>query len=177
MRLYEQFSEAEIELLKLRAERVAAPVREADSAGKIFALTATMGSERYALPIDAISAVYQHVAITPLPCVPRYVAGITNVRGRVISVLDLAVILGAEGADVNQTALIVTEAEGASIGLRIENLGDVVELSMADLNPVSDHMGLLYPEYFLGIFPDGIALLDVAAIVNDPRLNVDDPVS
>src|SRR6185503_5941342 len=156
-RLHEQFSQEEIVLLQSRARRVAAPIQGEAGTGVVSALIAEMGLEKYALPIHAITAVYQHVFVTRLPCVPDFVAGIANVRGHVITVLDLAVILGAEHSAAATAALIVVDADGASVGFRIENLGEVAELALGDLDPIDSNMSLAHPEYFQGIFSSGIA--------------------
>ncbi|WP_119070695.1 chemotaxis protein CheW [Aggregatilinea lenta] len=178
MQLETLFSEEELALLRLRAERVAAPLQEEDRAGTLTALVVVLQGEKYALRIDAITVVYQHVAIVPIPCVPEFVAGIANVRGHLISVLDLAALLGLRrGEDAAEAALVVAETEDARIGFRVETIGEVVELAVSQLNPVPIDMNLAQSTYLQGLFPDGTALLNMQVILGDPRLIVDDSAS
>ena len=178
MRLQDLFSLEELNLLQQRAERVAAPLQEEAGAEHMTALVIILHSERYALMLDAITIVYHNVAIVPVPCVPDFVAGIANVRGHLISVLDLAAVLGLEcGKELAEAALVVAEAGDTRIGFRVETIGEVVELSMSQLNPVPNDINLAQPAYLQGLFPDGTALLNMRAILEVPRLVVDDSVA
>lgn len=177
MQFHEMFSEDELEILRLRAERIAAPLQEENKTGRISALVARMHGETYVLPIDAITMVIRNVALFPIPCVPKFVAGIANVRGHLVTVLDLAVLLGLESKDeTSSSVLVVVEADDISIGFHVESIGEVIELSMSDLNPMSPAIHLAHPEYLQGIFPDGTGLLNLPAILQDSRLEIDETV-
>jgi purine-binding chemotaxis protein CheW len=176
MQLQTIFTREEWEILQLRAERVAAPLQEDDRAGYLTALIAVLRQEKYALPLDTITAVYERVVIVPVPCVPNFVAGIANVRGHILTVLDLAALLGLESSNNSaESAMLVTEADDGSIGFRVEAIGEVVELPMSQVNPVPTNMNIAQAEYLQGIFPDGTALLNLKAILNDSRLIIDEP--
>ena len=175
MQLHEFFSQEEMELLRTRAERVAAPLQEEDRAGHVTALVVIMRGEMYALPIDSITVVYQDVVVIPVPCVPNFVAGIANVRGHLVSVLDLAVLLGLErGEDTEETGLVVAQAGETTIGFRVEAVGEVIELQISQMNSVPANMNVSHVECIQGIFPDGTALLNMTAILEDPRIIVDE---
>ncbi len=177
MNIQDLFSGEELRLLQLRAERVATPIAEEDKAGSIAVLTTTIGKEHYALPIDTITAVYDDVLIIPVPGVPGFVAGIANVRGHIVSVLNLGSVLGLKSEGKATSAMFVSETEAGSIGLCVESIGEVVELPTSQMNATPTNMNLDHPEYFQGIFLDGTALLNVNAILADPRLMVDDSVA
>ena len=140
----------------------------------ITALVAVIQHERYALPIAEITAVYQDVEIVPVPCAPEFAAGIANVRGHLLSVVDLGMLLGLPSREAESAALVVAEAGDTSLGFRVEAIDEIVELALSRLNPITPTMNLGQGQYLRGIFPDGIALLDVHAILNDPRLADDE---
>lgn len=175
MSLHELFSEEDLALLRQRAERVAAPLRDEHSSDRMTALIVIMRGEKYALPINLITLVYSDVVIISVPCVPEFVAGIANVRGHLVSVLELSAILGVERTEnSSENALVVAEAGDASIGFRAQAVGEVVELPLNEMNPVPANMNLAHPEYLRGIFSDGVALLDLKSILEDERLKVDE---
>ena len=93
MSIFEHFSEEEREILRIRAERAANAVRESAQEAVFSALEVTIQSQSYALPIEVLTTVYENVAVVPVPCVPSFVAGIANIRGRILPVFDLAVLL------------------------------------------------------------------------------------
>ncbi len=175
MTLEEVFSPDEIHILKARAARIAAPLNDAEREGRVTTLITVINAEKYALPIDGLIAVYQDVTIIPLPCVPDYVAGVANVRGHIVTVLDLPSLLGLTGhSDRQETALVVTEAEGMGVGFRVGTIGDVVELHMSEMEAIPTNISLPRPNYLEGIFPQDIFLLDLASIVNDSALVVEE---
>ncbi len=163
------------QILQTRAERTASQPHKSAGAEVITALVAVIQHEQYALPITEITAVYQNVVIVPVPCAPAFVAGITNVRGHVLSVVDLGTLLGLPTReDAAGAALVVVDAGDASIGFRVEAVGEIVELALSSMNPITATMNLNQAQYLRGIFADGIALLDVRAILDDPRLADDE---
>lgn len=175
MPLQELFSEKELALLRQRAERVAAPLRDERNRDRLTTLIVLMHGEKYALPIDLITVVYRDVVVIPVPCVPNFVAGMANVRGHLVSVLDLAAVLGVEGtSNAAEAALVVAATSDANIGFRVEMVGEVVDLAVNQMNPVPPNMNLAQADYLQGIFPDGTALLNLKAVLDDKRLIVDD---
>src|SRR5690349_8965626 len=95
--IYERFSESDLAILRTRAERIATPIQSDSIEESITVLSVKVRAESFALPMDAISAVYDNVQITPVPNVPPFALGIANVRGHIIVVLDLGTILGVPG--------------------------------------------------------------------------------
>ncbi len=168
------FSDEELKQLELRAERVAIPIQDADKSGRIAVLITMINSERYAIPIDSIVSVYDDVAIVPIPGVPNFVAGIANVRGHIITVLNLGCLLGIKGDEANGGAVLVSESEATSIGLCVESIGDAAELPISQLNTTPTNLNLDHPEYIQGIFHDGTALLNIQAVLADSRLIIDE---
>jgi purine-binding chemotaxis protein CheW len=172
MSFYDHFSEAEIAILQARAERIA-NTQENKEGDAFSALVIMIGGEKYALPMDALMAVYEGYTIVSLPSVPPFVAGIVNVRGQILPVFDVAVLLGVASAAVKRALLIVSNAE-FSLGLSVEAVGDVETVLVSSLQPVPT---VLNHVYLRNILPNGTALLDLDAILNDPSLTVDETVS
>lgn len=173
MHLKEVFSPEELRLLQQRAERIAVPITEDDSSGRVAVLTVIIRQERYAFPIAGVRAVYKEVLTIPVPGVPAFVAGIANIRGHIVSVLDLGALMGLGGLESESGAMLVVDNAGGSIGMHVEAIGEVVELPMSQLNPIPSSMSLEHQEYFQGVFHDGTALLDVRKLLADPRIQVD----
>lgn len=177
MSFYQQFSEDELEILRARAERVAHISQEDRGKTTLNALLVSIRQETYALPITAISNVYQGIPVIPVPCVPSHIAGVANVRGHILPVLDLAVLLGVPGEPAEEAAnLIVANKGQMQVAFAVERIGEVVALPMDKLNPVPATIGLERAAYLEGVFTDGVALLDVEAVLSDPALMVDEIV-
>ena len=86
-----------------------------------------LAKHEYALRLESVSEVLRMVAITPLPEAPPWLAGVINLRGRVITVTDLRVRLGLPAPDPGlNTPIIVVEADGRQLGLIADSVVEVL---------------------------------------------------
>jgi chemotaxis signal transduction protein len=100
-----------------------------------------LGGCRYALPMPAVAEVGRPPALTRVPGVPSWVAGVANWRGRVLAVLDLRPLLSAEPTSLDRRGrLVVLTRGGVTAGLLTEGVEgtsdvetDSVEPSLANL--------------------------------------------
>ena len=181
MSMYDQFTEREQGiLLERRAQRISGE-RSGVQAGEIgTALTATIREEKYALPVDMLTYVHINLPVIPMPCVPPYVAGIANIRGHIIPVLDLSVLLNVPGASNpdKDTTLIVASNSDIIVAFRVEIIGDITTFLVDDVASVasaveSERGGA----YLQGILPSGETLLDVDTILGDPELTISESIT
>jgi purine-binding chemotaxis protein CheW len=84
----------------------------------------TLGTERYALPVEQVLELSGPADVTPLPGSRRALRGVWNVRGRILPVVDLAELLGVEPSGRPQRLLVVEDG-GRRAGLAIDELTDV----------------------------------------------------
>jgi purine-binding chemotaxis protein CheW len=173
MSFYDHFSDDDRDVLRARAERIASTQNAANQGDTLSALLIRVGGESYALPLYALTAVYQEHPVVPVPCVPPFIAGIANIRGQILPVLDLATLLGVPN-EAEKRALVVASNAEISIGLCAEVVGEVTALPAHTLQPVPTVLNRAYVE---SIAADGTALLNVDAILNDPSLMVDEAIS
>lgn len=173
---YKHFSEQEIELLEARARRVAEAAHEVDDDLQT-ALIVQVRGEQYALPIDLLTVVQEQIPVVPVPCVPAFVAGIANVRGHVVPVLDLGILLEAPGETGERTQLVVATLDGVTVALRVEMVGDVVSFSRSSTSAVPSNLDTKRTTYFDCVLENGATLLDVGAIINDPELVIADTIT
>ena len=95
-----------------------------------------VSGQLFALDITAIREIRAWSPVTRMPGVPHYIAGMANLRGAILPVLDLAARLGWEHTDASERhAIIVVHINGKSCGLIVESVSDLVELSADALQP------------------------------------------
>lgn len=172
--LRQYFTNKEWSLLEARAKR-AQQVAEDDSQNShiLDVLRVFIGNEHYALPVDNILAVYEDVAIMPLPGTPSHIAGITNLRGNIVPVLELSSLLNLSSPELQPENVLVllTHREG-QVAVRVDALDEVGGLIEAQINPVAVD-GKQARSYVKGVLTNGTILLDIQAILDDPVLIVD----
>lgn len=176
MSLYDHYSEKELEILQARARRVERAAGEGSTDEIEEALLVVMRGETYALPIDSVVAVYENVPITPLPCTPPFIAGLVNLRGHLVTVLNLSAVLDIPGADESQSAtnsIVVVTGDGNNNALLVQKVSEVSRLDTRDQMTASALLSGQRAAYVAGVLPDGTAILDMKALINDSALIVD----
>ena len=99
-------------------------------------ITFEVGGQVFGLDIMAIREIRAWTPVTRLPRVPRYVAGVVNLRGTVLPVIDLAARLGWEPTEPTpRHAIIVTQLGNQASGLIVESVSDIVTISGDQLQP------------------------------------------
>ena len=92
-------------------------------------VTFEVGGEIYGLPVGVVEEVLRVTTITRLPYAPAPVRGITQLRGRVLPVVDLRVRLGLQEAPVApQNRIVVVSSRGRTLGLLADAARQVVKL-------------------------------------------------
>ena len=103
--------------------------------------------------------------ITPVPQAPDYVRGILNLRGQIITVIDLGKKVGISSTGLSDTSRnIIVDSRGELIGFLVERIGDVVQADWNDVEPPPANMGGAQGKFFKGVLKtDGIliGILDV----------------
>ena len=89
-------------------------------------LSFNLGVEEYAVPLLAVREVIAMPEYTPVPYTPPYFLGIMNLRGQVISIMDLRQKLGVKPLQQAETTVIICDLGGASIGVVVDSVNTVL---------------------------------------------------
>ena len=93
-------------------------------------LTFTLDEQSYGVPIEEVREIIQMVEITPVPQTSPAVIGVINMRGRILSVVDLRVKFNLETADyTKQSCILVMEVEDEYIGAVVDSVEEVKEFT------------------------------------------------
>lgn len=95
------------------------------------------------LPITSVRDVFSIHAMTPVPKADRAVAGLVNLRGHIVTILDLGCLLNSRKSDapVAQEPMAVgVEWQGEVFGLVVDEIGDVLSLAGDSSEPMPANM-------------------------------------
>ena len=102
----------------------------------------SMGKELYGIEIKNITEIIGMQPVTSMPEMPHYVKGITNLRGKIIPVMDARMRFGMlEKEYDDRTCIIVIEAGGKTTGLIVDRVVEVITLSEEEISPPLDING------------------------------------
>ena len=103
-------------------------------------VTATIGGQLFGLPIAGVQDVFVPDRLTSVPLAPPEIAGVLNVRGRILTIIDMRRRLELEALEESSRTLVVgIEHKGESYGLLIDRVGEVLKLPARSFedNPIN----------------------------------------
>lgn len=128
------------DVLKRRAESLAQIDQEESSLETVGLLLFRLGEEWYAVRLDGVREIYNDFIVTPIPRLPAYVLGVLNIRGEIISVIDIAALMHIH-ADGDHTAMaeepngIIVRHEECVSTLVVDEIGDIIEVPRESFEP------------------------------------------
>ena len=134
----------------------------------------SLGQELFALPILKVREVIGYLPPTPIPDAAPYFKGILNLRGRVISVLDLKARLRMPKAELPPSAsIIILETKDLSLGIIVDSVNAVMAISEAELSggqEICDSRANEYVRHVIKKEKSLILVLDVEKCVSAQEL-------
>jgi purine-binding chemotaxis protein CheW len=142
-------------------------------------LTFLLANEECAISILKVREIIEYDTITTVPKMDPWVRGVINLRGSVVPVVDLAAKFGMEQKPVGKTTCIVIveaqfEDQQATVGLIVDAVSQVMELSEDNIQPVPDFGTSVKMDYLIGMAQSGrkfALLLDVDKVLTMEELH------
>lgn len=98
-----------------------------------------VGGQGYAVDIAAVREIRGWTEPAGMPNAACHVMGVINLRGEILPLLDLAAKLGLHTAEINErSVIIVFEFQGATMGVLIDAVSDIIAPSEKDMQPPPD---------------------------------------
>lgn len=165
-------------ILNERAQTLAREAVSAEAAdANIEVVEFILAHERYAVVSEYVREVYPLEDITPLPCTPAFVLGIINVRGEILSVIDIKKFfdLPEKGlTDLNK--VIVLESEDMVFGIVADAISGVRRIQRAGIQPTLPTLTGIREDYLLGVTAEHVVILAAEKLLADKKLIVQEQV-
>ena len=136
-----------------------------------------LAQERYAVETRYVLEVHPLKDLTPLPCTPRFVLGIVNVRGRILPVLDFKKFFDLpEKGLTDLHRIILVGANNLELGLLADVVVGVQSIPADSLQPSLATLTGVRSDYLKGVTAERLVVLDLARILTDPKIIVHEEV-
>lgn len=173
------FEEANKTLLQNRAKELSRePPAATVSSDYLEVVEFVLAHERYAIESASVREVYPLKDLTPLPCTPPFVLGLVNVRGQILTVLDIKRFfdLPEKGlTDLNK--VIIVRVGRMELGVLADEILGVRLISLKELQPSLPTLTGLHAEYLRGVTSERTVVLDIAHIMADEKLTIHEEVA
>lgn len=138
----------------------APPAPSASSATELQLATFWLGDFLLGINIHCIRGINRVGTITPVPDAPPMVAGVVNLRGDVVTVVNLRTILRLPLIELTpKTRLLIVQSEAESIGLLVDRVADVVTVTTDRAEPLPANFNSSAGLYFTNVYRVGADLL------------------
>ncbi len=159
-------------ILDERARTLARPQTHADETPGEELVVFQLGEATYGLPARTVHEVYPLNRFTPLPSTPPFIVGLVNVRGRLLTALDLRPLLHLEAAAPQSGALLlIVGSKNIEIALLADAVLDVRRM-VGDPAPTLSSMAGNGTPWLHGVDQHFTLLIEPEQLLADPRLLV-----
>ena len=132
-----------------------------------------LASETYGIESGFVREVHHLKSFTPLPGTPPFVLGIVNVRGGIMSVVDLKKFFNLPEKGIGElNKVIVIRDQRMEFGILADAIVDVRAIALAEINPVPPTVTGIGAEYLKGVTGDRVIIIDVQRILADEKIIV-----
>jgi purine-binding chemotaxis protein CheW len=130
-----------------------------------------VGEALCGMDILKVQEINKLIEMTRVPQAPEYVLGILNLRGEIVTIVDLGKKLSLKSTDMSdKTRNIIVNSNGEHIGLMVERISDVVQAKWEKVEAPPANIGGVQGKYFTGVFKTEdrlIGILDVEKVLEE----------
>jgi purine-binding chemotaxis protein CheW len=87
-----------------------------------------LGSEQLAVESSKVKGINDKTEITKVPKAPAYIKGIINLRGNVITLLDINMLLGVSKVKTDEESVIILEMESELVAIMVDQVDEVMDI-------------------------------------------------
>ena len=170
-------------LLQARAAKLAQPLAQYEDGEMMEVVEFVLAGETYAMESFHVREVHALKQWTPVPCAPPFVLGIINVRGQILTVLDIRRFFDLPTKELGDDSRVIiargAKGENREMGILADEVLGVRRLSRETIGP-SPAAQVAREQYLQGVSNQSgsgwLAILDVAKILDDERIVVREEV-
>lgn len=166
-------------VLKARARELARKTSEKSASEEtVEVVELLLAQEAYGIESSYVREVYPLKELTRLPGTPSFVLGIINVRGQIVSVVDLRRFFDLPEMEINESSKVVRlRNDEMEFGILADAITDVRSIAVEEIRPPLPTLTGIRAEYLRGVTNERLAVLDAEKILNDRKMVVDEEVA
>jgi purine-binding chemotaxis protein CheW len=174
----EAMPEEKRKILRARAKSlVQEPERKGEDNECLEVLAFILAHETYAIETRFIREVYPLTELTSLPCTPAYISGIINIRGQILTIIDMKKFLDlSEKGITNLNRVIVVRNDAVEFGILADEIIGIKRIFGDDIKLPPATIAGIGAEYLKGVTEDRLIVLEADKVLSDKRLVVHEEV-
>jgi len=134
-------------------------------------ITFYVGNALCGMDILNIQEINKHMDVTQVPQSPEYMLGVLNIRGKIVSILDLGRKLGLSHTKrTDSSRNVIVDSQNEHIGLLVDSISDVVPTDLDKVEPPPANISGVQGRFFEGVFKTEdslIGILDIEEVLKE----------
>jgi purine-binding chemotaxis protein CheW len=143
-----------------------------DSSREVLAFK--LGQEEYGIDILKVREVRGYEAVTRISNAPEFLKGVVNLRGVIVPIIDMRIKFNLADATYDATTVVIVLNLGnATVGMVVDSVSDVTNLTADQIRPAPDLGGAMSAEYLTGLGTVGermLILVDIGRLISSTEL-------
>ena len=143
-------------------------------------LTFMLSGETYGINILDIKEIIEYGKLTPVPMMPEFIAGVINLRGSVVPIINLKLRFGGNTTEIGKrTSIVIIEVGNNDrkneIGIIVDIVNEVIDLAESDIEPAPSFGAHIRADFIQGMGKIGeqfLILLDVKQVLSVEELSI-----
>jgi purine-binding chemotaxis protein CheW len=160
--------ESKASILRARAQALAVePPQPPTTSGQIEVVEFQLARENYAIESNWVKEVHPLKDLTPVPCAPPFVFGIINVRGQILTVIDLRTFFNLPFKGItNLHTVIILKNEHMELGILADAITGAKSVSLDAIQPTLPTLHGVRAQYLRGVTDDRVVIIDAARLMS-----------
>ena len=127
----------------------------------------SLSNEYFAIKTSIVQGINDMMKVTRVPKAPSHIKGLINLRGNIISLLDLNLLLNIDEQDDNQNSIVIVDVQDEQVGIAVDQVDEVFEIDDKSIKKYDDRNGQPYLKGVINLNNKIITLLDIEKLLEN----------
>ena len=125
-----------------------------------------LGEEQFAVKTEVVQNITDMMEVTRVPKAPKYIKGLINLRGNIISLLDLNLLLDVKGKKEEHDSTIIIKIGDEAVGIAVDTVEEVLDIDESIIENFEENRDKNYIRGVLNFNDRIVTLIDVGRLIN-----------
>jgi len=171
----QSLSEDELDILKKRAKKISKKLITSENTELLESTLFVLSEEKYAIESAYIKETLKLNKFTVLPNTPSFLVGVFNLRGKIISIINIKEFFGLSDEKITDLKrVIIMQLNDLIFGILVDRIEGIINIDEKKLTKEIKTLNDVKKKYFKGVDPNGIIMLDGNKILCDKKLIIEE---
>lgn len=124
-----------------------------------------LNDEQFAVETAKVQGINDMMKVTIVPRAPKHIKGLINLRGTIISLLDINVLLNKEKTEALQTNIIILNIQEELVGISVDGVDEVIDIDETIIEKIEDDVKRAYIKGVLNFKDRIVTYIDVDKLI------------